>query len=79
MATCPSTPHNRKIASTDLLYFQVLERAKEGESLEELRARTAAQFAEEQTGPQNPTDLSKKRKRMVVLDEGTMKFERIAD
>ncbi|KAB1210487.1 Multiple RNA-binding domain-containing protein 1 [Morella rubra] len=57
----------------------VLERAKEGESLEELRARTAAQFAEEQTGPQNPTDLSKKRKRMVVLDEGTMKFERIAD
>ncbi|GAY42271.1 hypothetical protein CUMW_065530, partial [Citrus unshiu] len=27
--------------------FQVLERAKEGESLEELRARTAAQFTDE--------------------------------
>ncbi|KAG6717026.1 hypothetical protein I3842_04G077500 [Carya illinoinensis] len=57
----------------------VLERAKEGESLEELRARTAAQFAEEQTGFQNPTSLSKKRKHMAVLDEGTMKFEKSAE
>ncbi|KAJ9170111.1 hypothetical protein P3X46_018243 [Hevea brasiliensis] len=57
----------------------VLERAKEGESLEELRARTAAQFSEEQNVLHNPTKLSKKRKHMAVLDEGTMKFRRIAD
>ncbi|KAH7575192.1 hypothetical protein JRO89_XS02G0060600 [Xanthoceras sorbifolium] len=57
----------------------VLERAKEGESLEELRARTAAQFSEEQSGYQNSSKLSKKRKHMAILDEGTMKFERIAD
>ncbi|KAK6916042.1 RNA recognition motif domain [Dillenia turbinata] len=47
----------------------VLERAKEGESLEELRARTAAQFTEEQNGYQNLTKLSKKRKHVDVLDE----------
>lgn len=52
----------------------VMERAKEGESLEELRARTAAQFTD-----QNPTKLSRKRKHMAALDEGTVKFERIAD
>ncbi|WCJ41769.1 Multiple RNA-binding domain-containing protein 1 [Euphorbia peplus] len=53
----------------------ILERAKEGESLEELRARTAAQFSEDQ----NPSKLSKKRKNMAVLDEGTMKFQRFTD
>ncbi|KAK2965501.1 hypothetical protein RJ640_000349, partial [Escallonia rubra] len=47
----------------------VLERAKEGESLEELRARTAAQFTDEQSGHQNPTKLSKKRKHLSILDE----------
>ncbi|KAL4616315.1 hypothetical protein ACB092_07G190200 [Castanea dentata] len=57
----------------------VLERAKEGESLEELRARTAAQFTEDQNGLQNPTKLSKKRKNMDILDVGTMKFKRIAN
>ncbi|KAA8544700.1 hypothetical protein F0562_019453 [Nyssa sinensis] len=57
----------------------VLERAKEGETLEELRARTAAQFTDEQNGFQNSTKLSKKRKHMAVLDEGSVKFERIAD
>ncbi|KAF5752818.1 multiple RNA-binding domain-containing protein 1-like isoform X2 [Tripterygium wilfordii] len=57
----------------------VLERAKEGESLEELRARTAAQFTNEQNGFQNPTKLSRKRKHMALLDEGKMKFERIGD
>ncbi|XP_009772604.1 multiple RNA-binding domain-containing protein 1 [Nicotiana sylvestris] len=56
----------------------VLERAKEGESLEELRARTAAQFSTEQNGFQT-AKLSKKRKHMAVLDEGSLKFERIAD
>ncbi|CAA2934590.1 multiple RNA-binding domain-containing 1 isoform X1 [Olea europaea subsp. europaea] len=50
----------------------VLERAKEGESLEELRAQTAAQFIDS-------TKLSKKRKRMAVLDDGNVKFQRIAD
>ncbi|KDP32677.1 hypothetical protein JCGZ_13675 [Jatropha curcas] len=68
------------LASTHLYgRHLVLERAKEGESLEELRARTAAQFAEEQNSLHNPTKLSKKRKHMAVLDEGTMKFQRIAD
>ncbi|KAK3020233.1 hypothetical protein RJ639_045469 [Escallonia herrerae] len=57
----------------------VLERAKEGESLEELRARTAAQFTDEQSGYQNPTKLSKKRKHLSILDEGSVKFERLTD
>ncbi|XP_048228729.1 multiple RNA-binding domain-containing protein 1 isoform X2 [Ricinus communis] len=56
----------------------VLERAKEGESLEELRARTAAHFSDELSGMHNPAKVSKKRKNMAVLDEGTMKFQRIA-
>ncbi|KAK4741438.1 hypothetical protein SAY87_025026 [Trapa incisa] len=57
----------------------VLDRAKEGETLEELRARTAAQFTDEQNGYQNPAKLSRKRKHMTVVDEGRVKFERIAD
>ena len=57
----------------------MLERAKEGESLEELRARTAAQFTDEQNGFQNPTRLSKKRKNMETLDDGRNKFEKISD
>ena len=57
----------------------MLERAKEGESLEELRARTAAQFTDEQNGFQNPTSLSKKRKNMEILDDGRKKFEKISD
>ncbi|XP_060195595.1 uncharacterized protein LOC132624868 [Lycium barbarum] len=52
----------------------VLERAKESESLEELRARTAAQFSTEQNGFQT-SKLSKKRKQMAILDEGSFKFE----
>lgn len=59
--------------------FQVLERAKEGESLEELRARTAAQFTDEQNGFQNPAKLSKKRKDMTIFDEERMKFQRTSD
>lgn len=50
----------------------VLERAKEGESLEELRARTAAQFTES-------AKLSKKRKHETVIDEGNVRLERIED
>ncbi|KAL6561835.1 hypothetical protein OROGR_002842 [Orobanche gracilis] len=50
----------------------VLERAKEGESLEELRARTAAQFADS-------AKLYKKRKHLAILDEGNVKFGRIAE
>ncbi|KAI5667360.1 hypothetical protein M9H77_17213 [Catharanthus roseus] len=53
----------------------VMERAKEGESIEELRARTAAQFND----GQGPTKLSKKRKYMAVLDEHGLKFEKITD
>ncbi|CAH9145739.1 unnamed protein product [Cuscuta epithymum] len=44
----------------------VLERAKEGETLEELRARTAAQFAGEHNGFQPSEKLSKKRKLMAL-------------
>lgn len=47
--------------------------------MEELRARTAAQFTDDQNGYQNPTKLSRKRKHMAVVDEGRVKFERIAD
>ncbi|PIN24280.1 Alternative splicing factor SRp55/B52/SRp75 (RRM superfamily) [Handroanthus impetiginosus] len=50
----------------------VLERAKEGESLEELRARTAAQFTDS-------AKLTKKRKHSTALDEGNVKFERIEE
>ncbi|CAI0540770.1 unnamed protein product [Linum tenue] len=57
-------------------FGQILERAKEGETLEELRERTAAQFADEQNGFGTN---SKKRKNMAVLDEGTMKFQRVTD
>ncbi|CAI0461455.1 unnamed protein product [Linum tenue] len=57
-------------------FGQILERAKEGETLEELRERTAAQFADEQNGL---GAKSKKRKNMAILDEGTMKFQRVAD
>ncbi|XP_043689812.1 probable RNA-binding protein 19 [Telopea speciosissima] len=68
------------LASTHLYgRHLVLERAKEGESLEELRARTAAQFTDEQTGFQNPTKLSKKRKQLAIVEEGNIKFQRIAD
>lgn len=56
----------------------VLERAKEGESLEELRARTAAQFSEGHNDFAGVTKKSKKRKGQSVLDEGGLKFERIA-
>ncbi|XP_043724842.1 multiple RNA-binding domain-containing protein 1-like isoform X2 [Telopea speciosissima] len=67
------------LASTHLYgRHLVLERAKEGESLEELRARTAAQFTDEQNGFQNPTKLSKKRKQLALVEEGNIKFQRIA-
>ncbi|KAB5573376.1 hypothetical protein DKX38_000570 [Salix brachista] len=53
----------------------VLERAKEGESLEELRARMAAQFTEERHGFQKPTSqVIQKRKDVTNLDEESMKF-----
>ncbi|KAL3715153.1 hypothetical protein ACJRO7_006965 [Eucalyptus globulus] len=55
----------------------VLERAKQDESLEELRARTAAQFNDE--NGYSMANLSKKRKHMAILDEDKMKFRRIAD
>ncbi|KAG0501946.1 hypothetical protein HPP92_002018 [Vanilla planifolia] len=54
----------------------VLEQAKAGESLEELRARTAAQFVDEHNGFRN---LSNKRKNFNILDEATVKFARIVE
>ncbi|KAE9450709.1 hypothetical protein C3L33_17394, partial [Rhododendron williamsianum] len=56
----------------------VLERAKERESLEDLRAKTAAQFNNRQDG-MSSTKISKKRKHMAVSDESNVKFRRIAD
>ncbi|XP_057438799.1 uncharacterized protein LOC130730730 [Lotus japonicus] len=47
----------------------VIERAKERESLDELRARTAAQFSED-NGFRNAFKLSKKRKHISISDEG---------
>ncbi|KAJ8620031.1 hypothetical protein MRB53_028560 [Persea americana] len=47
----------------------VLERAKEGESLEELRARTAAQFIDEERGLQNMQKVSKKRKFISTVNK----------
>jgi multiple RNA-binding domain-containing protein 1 len=54
----------------------VIERAKEGETLEELRERTAAQFVDESSGFQS---LSSKRKRSILVDEGSVKVSRIAE
>lgn len=55
----------------------MLQRAKEGETLEELRAQTIAQFNNE--SGHGTARLSKKRKQhMAVLDEDRMKFRRIA-
>ncbi|XP_074269946.1 multiple RNA-binding domain-containing protein 1-like isoform X2 [Silene latifolia] len=53
-----------KALSSTHLYGRhlVLERAKEGETLEELRAKTAAQFTNNEDRYQNPAKLSKKRK-----------------
>ncbi|TKY56107.1 RNA-binding protein 19 [Spatholobus suberectus] len=70
-----------KALSSTHLYGRhlVIERAKEGESLEELRARTAAQFSDEHNGLQGAIKLSKKRNHVDILDEGKMKFGRIAD
>ncbi|KAI3994991.1 hypothetical protein MKX01_019805 [Papaver californicum] len=56
----------------------LLERAKEGETLEDLRARTAAQFTDEQNGYQNSRKLAKKRKHMDILDKSDVMFEKIA-
>ncbi|KAK8940474.1 Polyadenylate-binding protein RBP47C' [Platanthera zijinensis] len=65
----------RALSSTHLYgRHLVLERAKEGESLEELRERTAAQFIDERSGFQK---LSKKRKSLNVLDDGNLKFSKI--
>ncbi|XP_042026020.1 multiple RNA-binding domain-containing protein 1-like [Salvia splendens] len=52
----------------------VLERAKEGESLDELRARTAEQFA-------GSTKLNNKRKQLPLplLDEGNVKLQRMEE
>lgn len=51
--------------------LQVLERAKEGETLEDLRARIAAQFTDDQSA------ISRKRKAIATLDEDNMKFDMI--
>ncbi|XP_052209349.1 uncharacterized protein LOC127812867 [Diospyros lotus] len=78
--TKQETQNALKALSNTHLYGRhlVLERAKEGETLEELRARTAAQFSDGQSGF-NSTKLSKKRKHLAIVDEGSIRFERIAD
>uniref|UniRef100_A0A0R0GQ05 RRM domain-containing protein n=1 Tax=Glycine max TaxID=3847 RepID=A0A0R0GQ05_SOYBN len=68
------------LASTHLYGRHLLiEHAKEDETLEELRAKTAAQFSDEQNGFQSAMKLSKKRNQVDILDEGNMKFGRMAD
>ncbi|CAL5025497.1 unnamed protein product [Urochloa decumbens] len=65
------------LASTHLYgRHLVIERAKEGETLEELRARTAAQFVDEHSGFQR---MSKKRKQNSLVDEGSLKISRIVE
>ncbi|TKW06506.1 hypothetical protein SEVIR_7G245000v4 [Setaria viridis] len=65
------------LASTHLYgRHLVIERAKEGETLEELRARTAAQFVDEHSGFQR---MSKKRKQSSLVDEGSVKISRILE
>ncbi|CAD6262345.1 unnamed protein product [Miscanthus lutarioriparius] len=65
------------LASTHLYgRHLVIERAKEGETLEELRARTAAQFVDEHSGFQS---LSRKRKQSSLVDEGSVKISRIVE
>lgn len=54
----------------------MIERAKEGETLEELRERTAAQFVDEHSGFHK---MSKKRKQSSLVDEGSVKMSRILD
>ncbi|CAJ1971923.1 unnamed protein product [Sphenostylis stenocarpa] len=70
-----------KALSSTHLYGRhlVIERAKEGESLEELRARTAAQFSDDHNGSRGAINLSKKRKDVDIIEEGKMKFGRFAD
>ncbi|KAG4954373.1 hypothetical protein JHK87_039967 [Glycine soja] len=68
------------LASTHLYGRHLLiEHAKEDETLEELRAKTAAQFSDEQNGFQSAMKLSKKRNQVDILDEGNMKFGRMSD
>jgi hypothetical protein len=57
-----------------LACVQVLERAKEGESLEELRARTASQFSEA-NGEGPPT----KRRKQAEMDDSRMSFGHFAE
>lgn len=78
MFVFPHIDHRNKAITAKKSYIQVLERAKERESLEDLRARTAAQFSDGQDGISS-TKISKKRKHMAVLDEANVKFGRIAD
>ena len=56
-----------------LFIYQVIEKAKEGESLEELRARTAIQFSEEANSITRPSKKQKKN----VLDDAVTKFGKI--
>ncbi|KAG9133424.1 hypothetical protein Leryth_013248 [Lithospermum erythrorhizon] len=53
----------------------VIERAKEGQTLEELRERTAAQFSEAQSGLLNSAKMSKKSKKLGGFGKGNDMFE----
>ncbi|KAG2405586.1 Protein ACTIVITY OF BC1 COMPLEX KINASE 7 [Vigna angularis] len=68
----------KALSSTHLYGRHLVKRAKEGESLEELLARTASQFSDNNNGFQ-AIKLSKKRKDVDILDEGKMKFGRFDD
>jgi multiple RNA-binding domain-containing protein 1 len=58
--------------------MQVLERAKEGESLEDLRARTASQFFEDNGVDLDNRRPSKKRKQ-AAFGDSHISFDQFAD
>lgn len=66
--------HTKPCISIFCFSTQVLERAKEGESLEELRARTASQFSEA-----NGEGPPSKRRKQADMDDSRMSFGHFAE
>lgn len=57
--------------------MQVIEKAKESESLDDLRARTASQYSEGADQLYGSGKSAKKRKKNLV-DDGDTRFDKIA-
>lgn len=58
--------------------MQVLERAKEGETLDELRARTATQFLED-NGIDGTSRRPTKKRKQSALEDSRMSFAQFAE